>query len=95
MRRGAPEQASNSNLKINRPVLLAASGWFLAANFAASGEAWKPIELALLITLFGAGAWMTLHHTRQGNEQARSRVKLHTELFEEAAKMTADLAYKG
>jgi hypothetical protein len=92
---GAPEQAANSNLKINRPVFLAASGWFLAANFAASGEAWKPIELALLITLFGAGVWTTLQRTQLEDEQAPSRIKLHTELFEEAAKMTADLAYKG
>ena len=37
------------------PILLAGSGWFLAANFVVDGDTWKPCELVILLILFTGG----------------------------------------
>lgn len=59
-----PREAHGRLTRNSLRSLLTALGWFLTINLAASGDAWKPLELSLLIVLFGMGTWLTLHHAR-------------------------------
>jgi len=52
------------------PLIIAASGWFLAANIAANdGSNWQPIELAILLLLFSAGTWMLTERQQKACRQ--------------------------
>ncbi len=56
------------------PFVFAVLGWFLAINFAAASDAWKLVELALLICLFAAGAWEAIYRVREMEQLIPCRI---------------------
>jgi hypothetical protein len=71
-----PGRLVEEGRKYNVPLAVASVGWFLAANFIGTEEAFGPVELALLLILLGMGVWLTL---KQVSDLQFHRLPVHEE----------------
>jgi len=74
---GALHPAHEFTLPAAKSVfILSCAGWFLAANFLASGDLWKPTELALLLLTVTAGSWSLVGQRQRSAMPLAAEAKL-------------------
>ena len=75
-------------LRRSLPILLAGSGWFLAANFVVDGDTWKPTELAILLILFTGGISVVFVRSAALARRAHADLTLSVESSQRTASAT-------